>query len=167
MLTIGNAVSGGGTNQVLFEDGSSNLAASANLTWNGNQLTLGGTSTNPLQVTLNGSVLARIAPLMWANNVNNVPSPLIASASNQANQSSIASNAFDGSTTTQWAATGSTGWIQIDLGSGNATICTSYTVYPCVAGQLSNTVNTWILAGSNDGSTFTTLDSESGGLLGH
>ena len=44
-LTIGNAVSGGGTNRVLFEDGSSNLATSANLMFDGTTVTLPGGAT--------------------------------------------------------------------------------------------------------------------------
>jgi hypothetical protein len=42
-LTIGNAVSGGGANRVLYEDGSGNLAASVNMTFvSGTGLTVGG-----------------------------------------------------------------------------------------------------------------------------
>ena len=43
-LTIGNAVSGGGVNRVLYEDGSSNLAAAANLTFDGTNVNLNGTT---------------------------------------------------------------------------------------------------------------------------
>ena len=41
-LTIGNAVGGGAANRVLYEDASQNLAASANLTFNGSILTAAG-----------------------------------------------------------------------------------------------------------------------------
>jgi hypothetical protein len=40
-MTVGNAVTGGGANRVLYEDGSQNLAASAHLTFNGTVLTGG------------------------------------------------------------------------------------------------------------------------------
>jgi hypothetical protein len=56
-LTIGNAVSGGGANRVLYEDGSQNLATSANFTFNGDTLAVTGTTggTTALIVTANGS----------------------------------------------------------------------------------------------------------------
>lgn len=43
-LTIGDAVSGGGANRVLYEDGSQNLAASANFLFNGTGLEVGASA---------------------------------------------------------------------------------------------------------------------------
>lgn len=52
-LSIGSAVSGGGANRVLYEDGSQNLAASANLTFDGNSVTAqAGTSTVPAVIVV-------------------------------------------------------------------------------------------------------------------
>lgn len=51
-LTIGGAVSGGGANRVLYEDGSQNLAASANLKFGATNLGLDITSPNAGDVTL-------------------------------------------------------------------------------------------------------------------
>ena len=53
-LTIGNAVSGGGTNRILYEDGSSNLAASANATFSGSNLAIA--STGQLQLGTDGFI---------------------------------------------------------------------------------------------------------------
>lgn len=47
-LTIGNAVTGGGASRVLYEDGSQNLAASSNFTYDGTTLAIG---TGNLQIT--------------------------------------------------------------------------------------------------------------------
>jgi len=51
-LTIGNAVSGGGANRLLYEDGSQNLAASASLTFDGTQIynSVGQTANSGLRV---------------------------------------------------------------------------------------------------------------------
>lgn len=43
-LTIGDAVTGGGANRILYEDGSQNLAANANFIFNGTDIALGHSS---------------------------------------------------------------------------------------------------------------------------
>lgn len=54
-LTVGNPVSGGGTNRVLYEDASQNLAASTNFTFNDSNLSLGAVAGTKGSVTLKGS----------------------------------------------------------------------------------------------------------------
>jgi len=49
-MTVGDAVAGGGANRVLYEDGSQNLAADADLTFDGTTLTIDGTSNSKLLV---------------------------------------------------------------------------------------------------------------------
>jgi len=61
-ITVGNAVTGGGANRVLYEDGSQNLAASANFTYDGTSLSLinataassGSPAQNPPYINLQG-----------------------------------------------------------------------------------------------------------------
>lgn len=43
-IAIGNAVTGGGVNRILYEDGSSNLAANSNFVFDGNSLAIGSTT---------------------------------------------------------------------------------------------------------------------------
>ena len=92
----------------------------------------------------------------------NLPPPLVALASTEINNANMAWNAFDGVTSTNWLASTTTGWVQIDLGAGNGVIAGGYSVQACNASNLTNTMITWTFAGSNDGSTFTTLDTETG-----
>jgi hypothetical protein len=53
-LSVGSAVSGGGANRVLYEDGSQNLAASANLTFDGSVLNTGAKAFQTDLVLING-----------------------------------------------------------------------------------------------------------------
>jgi hypothetical protein len=66
--------------------------------------------------------------------------------------------AFDRITTTSWYVNGSTGWLQYDLGSGVAKVGRRYVIR---AGGTS-APTTFSLQASNDGSSWTTLDSRSG-----
>lgn len=60
-ITIGDAVTGGGANRLLYEDGSQNLAASANLTFDSTNLGIGSPST------LNSSVTVERANTNYTN----------------------------------------------------------------------------------------------------
>ena len=53
-LIVGSSVSGGGANRVLYKDGSQNLAASANLTFDGNSLTAKSSSNSAVPFTIDG-----------------------------------------------------------------------------------------------------------------
>jgi hypothetical protein len=81
-------------------------------------------------------------------------------AADNANDSTNAGRAFDGNSATQWFHPGVGGWLEYDLGAGNAQVVTRYTV------TSSNDLTPrdpkgWQLQGSNDGSAWTTLDTES------
>lgn len=58
-ITIGNAVTGGGANRILFEDGSQNLAASASFTYvaTNNVFTLGSATTAGVATTIFDSAM--------------------------------------------------------------------------------------------------------------
>lgn len=103
-----------------------------------------------------------ITPQMTANNA---PSPYVASAS------SVYSNlmydiwkAFnhDGSDGNQWiAAQGSTtGWLKFYFG-GNSYVVTSYSMYCASDGYKTYLPKNWTFQGSNDDSTWDTLDTRS------
>jgi Ricin-type beta-trefoil lectin domain-like/F5/8 type C domain/Alginate lyase/Protein of unknown function (DUF1349) len=79
--------------------------------------------------------------------------------SNNANGTQGASKAFDQNTDTKWLGS-AVGWLQYDFGTGNAQTIKRYAI------TSANDVPTrdpkdWQLQGSNDGSTWTTLDSRS------
>ncbi len=94
----------------------------------------------------------------------------VASASSFYSSGSViedAYRAFDGvipvsdTPNEQWTSNNtSTGWLQIELAA--AATCVQYTVYPPGHNPTTRSPNTWTFAGSNDGSTWTTLDTESG-----
>jgi hypothetical protein len=66
--------------------------------------------------------------------------------------------AFDGSSTTFWAtaASSTTGWLQYDLGLGNEVVAAEYAVQ--IATSTTRTPRDFTLQGSNDGSSWTVLD---------
>jgi len=79
------------------------------------------------------------------------------SASNEVNPGEGAWRAFD-KAATEWTANATSGWIQYDFGSGNSRIVTSYAVTG--AGEINRSPHTFNLAGSNNGSSWTTLDTQ-------
>ncbi len=98
-LSTGSAVTGGGANRVLYEDGSQNLAASANLTYGASASTLlitsGAAADNPLIVRGAGSQSGDLT--VWQNST---PTKLLAITSagaieTTANNLDLKSNNFD------------------------------------------------------------------------
>ncbi|MBW8780269.1 MAG: RICIN domain-containing protein [Verrucomicrobia bacterium] len=72
-----------------------------------------------------------------------------------------AAQAFDASATTKWFdGAGSTGWVQYDFGSGNAQTIKRYTL-TSADDMPDRDPKNWQFQGSNDGSTWTTLDTQS------
>ena len=69
--------------------------------------------------------------------------------------------AFDGgfTDTNSWVASAGACWLQIDLGPGHAYIIGSYAI---TGAEASWSPSAWTLQGSNDGTTFTTVDTETG-----
>ena len=83
-----------------------------------------------------------------------------ASAENVANGQGAA-QAFDASATTKWFdGAGSTGWVQYDFGSGTPQTIKRYTLVSADDMPDRDPKN-WQFQGSNDGSTWTTLDTQS------
>jgi hypothetical protein len=64
-LAVGGAVSGGGANRLLYEDGSSNLAASANLTYDGSNLTANGLQAGADGQAMGSSASGRFSILAY------------------------------------------------------------------------------------------------------
>ena len=83
--------------------------------------------------------------------------PFVASASTA---SSSAFVAFNGNTGNTWqGAGGSVDWLQLD--TGTAFLMVAYEIF-CGAGNPADGPSAWQMQGSNDGSTWTTLDTQSG-----
>ena len=93
---------------------------------------------------------------------DNGPSPLVALASSEINTLNQAWNAFDLNPNTAWLAATNSGWLQIDLGAGNAVLSTAYSIQATPSGDLTFMMTGWTFAGSNNGSSWTTLDTETG-----
>jgi hypothetical protein len=68
--------------------------------------------------------------------------------------------AFDNSTSTKWLDVSATSWIQFQFAGGNRYACTEYTITSANDAQQRDP-KSWTLKGSNDGASWTTLDSRS------
>lgn len=68
---------------------------------------------------------------------------------------------FDRNSATRWTTTGgnTTGWVRYDFGSGNSKVIKSYKI-TAYTGVLTRHPKSWTFQGSNDGSTWTTLDTQ-------
>ena len=89
----------------------------------------------------------------------------VASASTEVNSANQAWGAFDRDTAgtannNRWLASTTTGWIQYDFGSGNAKVIKSYAVAPPSPATDNRGPKTWTMQGSNNGSSWTTLDTQ-------
>lgn len=82
-------------------------------------------------------------------------------ANDSANNPANAASAFDQNCGSQWFYSGTTGWLQYDLGAGNAKVVNRYTVTEAITIPARDPKD-WQFQGSQDGSTWTTLDSRSG-----
>jgi hypothetical protein len=96
-----------------------------------------------------------IVPVMTADNA---PSPYVASASSTYSGSYPAYAAFDGNAATRWATPSGThtGWLKIDIGTAKA--ITGYRILS----YSSQSPTDWTVQGSNNDSTWTTLDTRTG-----
>jgi hypothetical protein len=101
--------------------------------------------------------LTNLVPLMTSNSA---PSG-VASASSEANSGNAAWSAFDRDGSTKWTTNSTnTGILEYDFGSGNTQICTGYSITGPIGGQATYGPKTWTFQGSNDNSTWTTLDTQ-------
>jgi hypothetical protein len=81
-------------------------------------------------------------------------------ATDSANNSSNARNAFDQNPASQWFYSGTTGWLQYDFGANNAQVVKRYTVTEADTIPARDPKN-WTFLGSQDGVNWTTLDTQS------
>jgi hypothetical protein len=81
-------------------------------------------------------------------------------ANDSANNATNAGSAFDRNPATQWFYSGVAGWLMDDLGSGHAQVVKRYTVTSS-NDRTPRDPKDWQFQGSNDGSTWTTLDTQS------
>lgn len=81
-------------------------------------------------------------------------------ANDSANSPTNAGNAFDHNPATEWFYSGVSGWLQYDLGPGHAQVVKRYAV-TSANDKVPRDPKEWQLQGSNDGSTWTTLDTQS------
>ena len=115
--------------------------------------------SSPFSIQSGSATLLNVIPMMYADSG---PPPLVALASSEVNTANQAWNAFDFNSNTQWLAGATSGWVQIDLGAGNAVVSTSYSIQATNSGNLTFMMTGWTFAGSNNGSSWTTLDTETG-----
>jgi len=98
-----------------------------------------------------------IVPKMTANNA---PSPYVVSASAEVNLN-YAYQAFDDAVGKdyKWLANGTSGWLKIDLGNGNAV--KQYTIQDFNEGSYSTRMpRDWTMQGSTNNNDFTTIDTQ-------
>jgi regulation of enolase protein 1 (concanavalin A-like superfamily) len=86
-----------------------------------------------------------------------------ATASTYTQASEAPGEAFDTDPGSKWFATAATGWLQYDFGANNAQVVKRYTVSS--ADVATRDPKDWTLQGSQDASTWTTLDTQSGQLF--
>ena len=97
-----------------------------------------------------------------------LPSPLInlafggTASDNDNSVSSNSANGFDQNPGSLWFHQGTTGWLQYDFGAGNEQVVKRYTVSSATVNIPARDPKDWQFQGSNDGTTWTTLDSQSG-----
>lgn len=90
------------------------------------------------------------------------PTPYVVAQSTEFSSSYAAWNCFTANTSIIWATSGvASGWASLDLGSGNSKICFSYSLTGLASGTSNYMAKTWTFEGSNDNSTWDTLDTRS------
>ena len=97
---------------------------------------------------------------------DSAPSPLVATGSSRDNATRTYYRAFDRDVTftdSHWASKYQEAYpqyVQVDLGSGNRIVATSYSITAGRDGKETVGPKTFSLQGSNDGSDFTTVDTQ-------
>jgi F5/8 type C domain len=124
------------------------------------------------EVTLGAPVTIWLGALSATPNAGSCPENLTSNTSNPPFVASASSAtveaawlAFNGATANGWGTAGLPCWLQLDIGAGNGWILDSYGIAGGYAGA-PNGPQAWTLEGSNDGSTWTTLDTQTGQTTG-
>jgi hypothetical protein len=147
--------------QSLTTTGTSGAATLASGVLNVPQYSGGGSGTtiwtgaaNP-----NGSTSANVAPTTMTG--NSAPSPYVASASSQFfSQSPYL--AFAGNPANAWVSSTVPATLTIDLGAANAALLQGYGILNINPDQAGREPKAWVFQGSNNNSTWTTLDTQTG-----
>lgn len=144
----------GSSGSIQYNNGSGALSGAGHLNSNAEMILGSASSTVPL-VCLTSSSTA----IIMTSNIT--PAPYTASASSIAHPGATDPwNAFDGNTGTVWESNTATNeWLQIDFGIMAEVVLTQYSI---TSYQTSSSPASWTFAGSNDGTTFTTLDTQAG-----
>jgi hypothetical protein len=126
-------------------------------------LTYGSTTVKPIyeQIDPSAGTYGSIQYMLLSNmTADNFPSPYVASSSSVWSSSYAAYKAFDGNLGTNFvfASGQKTGWLKIDLGSGNQFVAKSYAYTG--SNTASNSGKTWTFQASNDGDNWTTIDTK-------
>ena len=95
---------------------------------------------------------------------DNSPTPFVTSASSSYSGDFAPFKAFNGlvGTNSYWLPSGSTGWLQLDVGSAKAYMLTSYSVQVNTIPEPNRAPKDWTMQGRNDGATWDVLDTVSG-----
>lgn len=96
---------------------------------------------------------------------SNAPSPYVASASSEFDAGHAAWGAFDGGVgiNQYWiTAATNTGWLKLDMGSGNAYKIGTYALQNNSIPEPNRMPKDWTLQGSNDDSSYTVIDTVTG-----
>ncbi len=90
---------------------------------------------------------------------NSLPTPFVASASSEFYSAFHAFKDNDGSSGTYWLGQNSgVDWLELDIGSGNSKILGAYDIKVNAIPEPNRAPKNWTLQGSNDNSTWTTVD---------
>lgn len=101
-------------------------------------------------------ITAEVAPHNMT--ANDSPAPYKASASSEYSADRKAYKAFDG-TNGVWGAIGTSGWLKLDYGDGNAPVLKGYAIKSYEDPKYQTVMpKNWTFKGSNDNSNWTTLD---------
>ncbi len=115
-----------------------------------------------------------LIPPPYSMTTMTAPSPLVANASSWYTSDPTSAyapfHAFDNNSGNAWTGQGGgVDWLSLDLGSGNTIIAGSYSLTMVSSGFLLRCPKTWTFQGSNDNSSWTTVDtvaSETGWSFG-
>lgn len=111
-----------------------------------------------LEINTDGTYFTPASRGSLTPDMNNNTSP-----SGTASASADVSNAykaFDADKNSRWAAGVTEGWIRYDLGSGNSAVVDAYWLTATYTADVDRTPSIWTIEGSDDASTWVTMDSQ-------
>ncbi len=167
-MTVGNAVSGGSANAILYEDGSQNLAASSSMTFDGTtavfpklQVTNATAANNA--VIVKGAASQTGALTQWQNSSGTVLTQIASGGDFLASAATIVPLAVRGATSQSGALTtwrNNNGTVLTQLDSNGEFLASAATIIPLsakAAGSQSAAIQTWK---NNNGTVLTQVDKD-------